>query len=458
MPVRLRITSVFAILVFFILGMLCVGIYYVSYTSRINTVKTRLTNRAITTARLLTQREIFDRELIRRIDSSTTISLKRIIVQAYDYKNQRVYNYVSEPGDQLAVTAELLDDARVKGSYFFERGGKEVAVYHFTDADARLVMVAAGEDVEGRQTLATLIRILVISLIAGLVIVILAGYFFSGVLLRPVRKISDEVNEISAQNLTRRVATGETKDEWYRLSATLNQLLDRLQESFETQRRFIANASHELSTPLTAISSQLDVCLQKPRDAEAYRRVMQSVAQDVHNMSLLTQTLLEFAKASGDPGGLDISRFRMDEVVLRLPAEVAKLNTAYQVKLMFGDLPENEDALLVLGNETLLLSALKNIVANACKYSPDNSAAVHFALQGTVLLLTVDDKGIGIPEEELPRIFQPFYRVQENISEAGFGLGLSLAQRIIKLHNGAINVQSTVGKGTRFTIELPASR
>ena len=457
MPVRLRITFVFAVLVFLILGMLCLGIYYVSYTSRINTVKTRLTNRAITTARLLTQQEIFDRELIRRIDSSTTISRKHIIVQAYDYKNQWVYNYVSQSGDQLEITSEVLDDARVKGRDFFEQDGKEVAVYHYTDADARLVMVAAGEDLEGQQTLSTLVRILAISLFAGLVIVILSGYFFSGILLRPVRNISNEVNEISAQNLARRIATGPSKDEWYQLASTLNQLLNRLQESFETQRRFIANASHELSTPLTAISSQLDVCLQNPRETDEYRRVIQSVSQDVHNMSLLTQTLLEFAKASGDPGGLEISRIRMDEVLLRLPAEVSKLNSAYQVKLVFDDLPEEEEALLVLGNETLLLSALKNIVGNACKYSSDNRAEVGFAVQEKNLVLTITDHGIGVPEEELSRIFQPFYRVRENISEGGFGLGLPLAQRIIKLHDGVIQVTSKVGEGTRFVVQIPAS-
>jgi signal transduction histidine kinase len=302
-----------------------------------------------------------------------------------------------------------------------------------------------------------LVRILAISLFAGLVIVILSGYFFSGILLRPVRNISNEVNEISAQNLARRIATGPSKDEWYQLASTLNQLLNRLQESFETQRRFIANASHELSTPLTAISSQLDVCLQNPRETDEYRRVIQSVSQDVHNMSLLTQTLLEFAKASGDPGGLEISRIRMDEVLLRLPAEVSKLNSAYQVKLVFDDLPEEEEALLVLGNETLLLSALKNIVGNACKYSSDNRAEVGFAVQEKNLVLTITDHGIGVPEEELSRIFQPFYRVRENISEGGFGLGLPLAQRIIKLHDGVIQVTSKVGEGTRFVVQIPAS-
>jgi signal transduction histidine kinase len=129
--------------------------------------------------------------------------------------------------------------------------------------------------------------------------VLAVGYFFSGRLLQPVRSITQDVADISAQNLVRRLATGSTKDEWYHLASTLNDLLNRLQESFDMQRGFIANASHELSTPLTSISSQLEVALQRERSAEDYRRVMQSTYQDVKHMSRLTHTLLEFRQSFG---------------------------------------------------------------------------------------------------------------------------------------------------------------
>jgi two-component system, OmpR family, sensor histidine kinase ArlS len=99
-----------------------------------------------------------------------------------------------------------------------------------------------------------------------------------------------------------------------------------LQESFELQRRFISNASHELSTPLTSISSQLEVAFQRDREASEYRQTMQSIYQDVSNMSKLTKTLLEFAKASGDPGGIEIHLVRLDEIILRIPAELSKVN------------------------------------------------------------------------------------------------------------------------------------
>jgi signal transduction histidine kinase len=458
MRVRSRITILFSTLVFIILSLVCSGIYYFSYQSRINTIKTRLANRAITTARLLSQREIFDKELVRRIDSSTTLSLKNKTVQAYDYHNKRIYRYSDMPDDTLHIDEETLDDARVKGEYFFATGKKEAVAYHYTDNDARIVVITAGEDEEGKESLKELLSILLLSFFIGNIFVLVSGYFFSRGLLLPVKKITEDVAEISAQNLTRRLETGTTKDEWYKLSHTLNQLLNRLQESFELQRRFISNASHELSTPLTSISSQLEVSLQREREAGEYRKVMQSIYQDVQNMGKLTQTLLEFAKASGNPGGLEINLIRIDEIILRLPAEMAKVNPAFSVKIRFDELPDEEEKLLAFGNETLLLTAIKNIVVNACKYSADHAALVVLTPSEHFLLITVQDKGAGIPPEELNNIFQPFYRVGEDRTAGGFGLGLSLADRIIKLHKGSIEVSSAPDQGTTFSIRIPAAQ
>lgn len=455
MPVRLRIMLLFSLFALIILGVVCGGIYYFSYQSRLNTIKNRLTNRAITTARLLSQQEIFDKEVVRRIDSLTTISLKNKTVQAYDYQNNRIYSYSDLPGDSIEIDKDVLDNARVNESYFFKPGNKEAIAYHYVDNNTRIVVVTAAEDVEGLLNLSRLLRILALSLLVGIIFVLISGFVFSGGLLLPIKKISRDAAEISAHNLARRIETGTTKDEWFQLADTLNQLLNRLQESFELQRRFISNASHELSTPLTSISSQLQVSLQREREAADYKRVMQSVYQDVQNMSKLTQTLLAFAKASGDKGGLEISLLRIDEIILGLPSETTKLNNQYAVHLEFEDLPEEEEKLLVFGNEALLLTAIKNIVVNACKYSPDHKAAVKLKAGGADLQIIVTDKGPGIPENKFSTIFQPFYRLDENTNTEGFGLGLSLADRIIKLHKGRINVTSKPGQGTTFTVHLP---
>lgn len=457
MSLRLRINLYFTLLVFFILILVCSSVYYISYTSRINNIKLRLTNRAVTTARLLSQAEVFDARQVQRIDAATTLSLKNKSVQGYDYKNNPVYRYSDIPGDTLSISPMVLDEARIKGSLYLELESREAVAYHYTDSSQRIVMIAAAYDEEGKRNLERLRNVLFLSLLGGVVVAFAGGYIFSKGLMLPVKRIADHVNDISAHNFTARIATGTARDEWHYLSETINSLLDRLQESFELQGRFIANASHELSTPLTSISSQLEVSLQRNRTEGEYRIVMESIYQDVRHMRKLTQVLLEFAKASGSASGLEINLVRVDEILLRLPADLVKTNAQYGVSLAFEELPSDEAQLLVLGNEELLFTAIKNIVANACKYSGNHQANVQLAFAGQELVITVQDTGIGIPADEIEKIFQPFYRVDESRHTSGFGLGLSLANRFIKLHKGRTTVSSAPGAGTLFTIYLPVA-
>ena len=457
MPVRTRITLLFTLMVLAILTLVCGSVYYFSFTNRIKDIQTRLTNRAITTGRLLSQTGVFDRKLIRKIDASTSVAMRDKVVEAYDSLDRRIYSYSDNPQDSIRTDRSAIDKARTKGSVYFTTGTKDAIAYYYQDENNRMVIIAGAYDEAGNEKLRHLRLVLSLSFIGGILISVIGGYLFSISLLYPLRRISDEVKEISARNLARRIhpAGGNSRDEWYYLSDTLNQLLNRLQESFEIQGRFISNASHELSTPLTSISSQLEVCLQRLRSIEDYHKVIQSVYQDVQQLNKLTQTLLEFARASGTASGLEIDLIRIDEVLLRLPGEITKTTPASSVTLDFDRLPEQEEELLVFGNEDLLFTAIRNVVSNACKYSDDHHATIRLSVQAKEIKITVEDKGKGIGESEWENIFQPFYRTDEGHSIPGFGLGLSLAMRIIKLHKGRISVDSVLGQGSVFLICLP---
>ncbi|HLZ87459.1 MAG TPA: HAMP domain-containing sensor histidine kinase [Puia sp.] len=458
MAVRTRITLLFTLLVVAILTLVCASVYYFSYTNRIKDIQTRLSNRAITTGRLLSQGGVFDQALIRKIDASTSMAMKDKVVEAYDRSDHRIYWYSDNPADTLRTDRNILDKARKsKDRIYFTQGIKDAIAFYYADENASFIIIAAAYDEAGNEKLRHLRLVLSLSFIGGILISVIGGYLFSISLLHPIKRIADEVNDISARNLTRRIrsATGDPRDEWYYLSDTLNQLLNRLQESFEIQGRFIANASHELSTPLTSISSQLEVALQRMRTMEEYRKVIQSVYQDTRQLSKLTQTLLEFARASGTAGGLEIDLIRVDEILLRLPAELTKANPLFTVTLDFDKLPEAEEELLVFGNEDLLFTAIRNIVTNACKYSDDHHATVRLTIQAKEIAIAVEDKGRGIGEEEWEKIFQPFYRSDDGLAVPGFGLGLSLSRRILQLHKGSVRLHSVVGKGSTFAITLP---
>ncbi len=458
MPVRIRITLLFVLFVFIIMSIVCGSVYYISSQERVKTMKTRLANRAITIGRLLARREIFDPNLIRQFDSLTAVSLRDKVIQVYDSTEREIYRYSDVPGDRIKVDKEELDDLRENNEeIYFESGTKEAIGYKYDDGNIRVFIISAANDADGRLNLVRLKTILLLSFVVGIISALIIGFIFSQRLLRPIKKIADDVGDISVQNFARRVSTGRIKDEWHYLADTFNQLLNKLQDSFELQRRFISNASHELSTPLTSISSQLEVILEKKRSTEEYHKVIRSVYHDVRHMGRLTQTLLEFASASGNKGGLDIDLVRIDEILMRVPSELSKLNNEFLVVLNFENMPEEEEKLLVFGNEDLLLTAIKNIALNACKYSNDREATISLRTIDNNIQIEIEDKGIGIPADEIENIFQPFYRANQGNEGRGFGLGLSMADRIIKLHKGSIKVDSAVNQGTKFTITMPSA-
>ncbi|MEO8569882.1 MAG: HAMP domain-containing sensor histidine kinase [Ginsengibacter sp.] len=455
MHVRIKITLLFSLIMSVLLALFCGFIYYFFYSIRLENIKAHLTNHVLTTANMLNEPGTFDQTLMKKIDSITVIPMNNKTIQVYNSRNEKIYENSDRPNDTLHITDDILNKARTEKKYFFMVGNKEAIACYDIRNNNRPVILAAAFDEEGKRNLNNLKIILLVSFICGNLIAFTSGYFFSRILLKPISKIADDVNDISAQNLGHRIKSGNVKDEWNYLTKTLNELLDRLQQSFEMQRRFISSASHELSTPLTSISSQLEVSLQRNRDAGEYREVMKSVYQDVRHLSKLTQTLLEFATVSGIRGGIEIDSIRIDEILMQLPGEIAKMNKEYSVKLEFDQLPENEEKLLVFGNAELLLTAIKNVVSNACKYSPDHLAKIGILVEAKEIIVSVEDKGKGVPENDLKNIFQPFYRTDDSKSISGFGVGLPLAHRIIKLHKGQIDVNSTVGKGTTFLIRLP---
>lgn len=458
MPLRLKITLVFSAIVFSILGLVSLLIYFYSFANRREYIDARLTNMAITTGRFLSRAETFNSPLIQKIDSLTAIAFTHKTVQVYDQLNKKIYSFNDDDEDALSVADSKLNDVRHRKKIYTLIKKRDVVFYHYTNDGFNLLIVAAGYDEFGRHYLNRLLFILVMSFLAGTILAIIIGYFFSARLLRPLGRIAFEVNEISAHSLTRRMKLGTSRDEWYYLSDTLNKLLDRLQESFELQRRFIANASHELSTPLTSISSQLEVTLQKERSTDEYQKVMQSIYHDIQHMGRLTHTLLELAKTSASKGGIEIKPVRIDEIILQMPSETAKVDRAYSVILEFGELPEEEEKLIVFGNEELLFTAIRNVVLNACKYSKNQQAIILLRTDEKNITVSIKNTGSGIPPHEYENIFQPFYRIGENRTTGGFGLGLSLAKRIVKLHNGDITVYSKQGEETIFNIHLGSAK
>ncbi|MBL7698813.1 MAG: HAMP domain-containing histidine kinase [Chitinophagaceae bacterium] len=454
MKTRHKITLLFSFLVTAILLVVSITVYYFTFLVRQDIFIKRLNSRANNNAQVYSYMSNADHEFLDRINKSSMEVLPEKTVEIYDKQGTLRYHYTTPPHDSAGVTKDVINSAMNNGRYFYKVGYREAVAVNFVDSGERFVVVVAAYDVDGWTLLKRLKRIFFISLLLGMIISLLAGHFFSLQLLKPVAQIISEVNDISSHNLSHRIKAGASQDELNQLANTFNDLLDRLQEYFTAQRRFISNASHELSTPLTSISSQLEVTMQRTRSTEEYQQVMQSVHEDVVQMRQLTKSLLEIAK-TGSEGSIELHEIRIDEVLFKVMADMKKTNSLYQVELNFSDPGEFESNFLVFGNVDLLYIAIKNIVENGCKYSPDHTSRVDLSFRNNNTIIEVRSKGKPIAPDDIEKIFQPFYRSSTSEGKSGFGLGLALAKRIIGLNKGSLAVTSDEENGTIFTIRIP---
>lgn len=454
MKIRNKITILFTLLVAVILLGLTVLVYYLSAVERTDVFNKRLRSRASNNAQIFDYFGDSSINMLRRIDAGSLGPLPLKSVKIIDTTGLVRYQYQSEGADSLNIDDARLVDIRSVGELYFASGKRDAVGLYYHTADKSFFIVVAAYDEEGRSRLSQLKQILLVTLIIGMLVTLVVGYLFSSQLVRPISQIISEVNNISSHNLSRRLATGTSKDELNQLAKTFNDLLNRLQESFNTQRRFISNASHELSTPLTSISSQLQVTLQNQRTVGEYQKVLQSIQEDVEQMRQLTKNLLEIAKTAGSQGSIELNEVRIDELLLKVIGDVKKISQSYTIELDIQDPPE-EERCMVFGNFDLLYIAVKNIVENGCKYSADKRSTVNVIFDQGNILIRVFNKGDVIAEHEIEQIFQPFFRGTHADDIKGFGLGLSLSRRIISLHKGEILVQSDLN-GTSFTIQLPS--
>jgi signal transduction histidine kinase len=273
--------------------------------------------------------------------------------------------------------------------------------------------------------------------------------------LAPISEVIQQVKTIYPQNVNQRLTIQNPKDEIGQLTATFNELLERLGEVFRLQNLFVSNVSHEMKNPLMKIGSQIDVALLKSRQPEEYLSILQSVRQDIREMGQLSNTLLELAKVSDLNHKLMYDEVRLDEIIWEAGDLLLQAENSYQVQVDFADELEEDSQLVVKGNAQLLKTAFVNLMENGCKFSENHSVKVslHFLKDFIEVQFTNQGK-MAKPDMDL--IFEPFYRSQNTANIKGYGVGLSLVNRIVKLHGGNIEVQSNDNQ-TVFQISLPYS-
>ncbi|MGZ3863625.1 MAG: ATP-binding protein [Bacteroidia bacterium] len=448
MKIRTRLAARFAIIVASLLILFATSVYYFSSTYRKKEFYERLTEKANNYAQLLIKLDKSNPDLIKIFDRNTAyLPNENIIV--YDGQNKLLFKTV-ENSD--TVNLSFLNRVRVAKEMRFTVSSDEVLAMVYQDPHYPFVVLVSAYDKYGLYKLHNLKIILITGLFFCILITVLAGWIYAGRALSPISGVITQVDKMSVANLAQRVEEGNGKDEIAQMAMTFNRLLDRIQNSFELQKSFVSNSSHEFRTPLTAITGQLEVALMSNKTAEEYKNILNSVLEDINNLSRLTNGLLELAQADMDISKLQIRPVRMDELLWHTRSYILKRRPKYTINIDIKEFPNDESKLVVHGSEQLLRSAIMNVIDNACKFSENTSVNIVFRGTDEFMEISFTDAGIGISQKDIQNLSQPFYRAGNAKSFPGHGLGLSLTYKIVHLYGGKISIASEVGKYTRVTM------
>jgi heavy metal sensor kinase len=266
--------------------------------------------------------------------------------------------------------------------------------------------------------------------------------------------MADQAREITGSNLHTRLDIGNAADELAVLAASFNELLSRLDQSFESMRRFVADASHELRTPISVIRGEADVVLSQERSASEYKEALAIILDESRRLSRLVDDLLNLARADAGYVRLQVRDFYFNDLLAECCRSVQTLASARNIQLECrtgGDLAFR-------GDEELLRRLVVNLLDNAIRYTPAGGrVSAELEAEGPDVRVRVSDTGVGIGPEAAPHIFERFYRADQARSRAdgGFGLGLSIVKWIAESHKGAVQLTTRPERGSVFTVTLP---
>lgn len=317
--------------------------------------------------------------------------------------------------------------------------------------------IVIGTRIDSAEDTISRIPVLLLGMdIIAILVAIAGAYLIIGKTLKPVNHIIERAYQIGDGDLHQRIAQIGSTREMIRLTSVLNVMLDKLQRLFESQKKFVQDASHEVRSPLAALSCRLEVALRQPRTAEEYRQVMEGALKDATRLKALTEDLFLLARADSDAAFIELREVDLPEILAVVHEQLKPLAETRGIDFSL----DAQAGCKVYGDFARLTQAFRNVAENALKYtSKGGHAYIRVRQEGDLIRTEIEDSGIGIPEAEQENIFRRFYRVDRarSRSDGGTGLGLAICDQIIRAHHGRIEVASTPAVGTRFTIYLDSA-
>ena len=449
MNIRTRITLQFLYISSLLLFLTTVSIYFYSSEIRKKEFYERLSQKAHITAQLFNRLPLNEIENEKLKDHSGFGFLPEESIYIFNNQDDLVYH-----SSELPLSDSKLIEKIKSGEHEFHFDN-DFEAYGYSYFSNSFVVIASAIDKFGLDGLNELKKILLVVFILGNILAAITGWFFAGRSIKPLYEVVSQVNNISVNQLNKRVEIDGNSDVVALISSTFNELLDRVEIAFQMQKQFVASASHELRTPLTIILGQLELALLNTRTPVQYQKILSSLTDDLKDLNNTANRLLLLAQADFQVENLDPKPFRIDECLWQINFEMQKRFPLAIVDIHFDVIPESESDFIIMGNEQLVKVAISNVVENSLKYSNPQFCSITLFAHNKEISVKMEDQGYGIHEDDIQKIFIPFYRANSSFVTSGHGLGLAMVKKIIQLHSGVIELKSELNKGTVVSISIP---
>jgi len=327
----------------------------------------------------------------------------------------------------------------------FSYKGSTGAALYYPDNEGNFIVLVTAVNTYGKEIQKHVLLLAITLLLLSSVLTFFMGKIYSGRILLPLQHLLKELGRIRGNNLGKRIKCSGNHDELDKLTASLNEMLDRIDNTLKSEKSFVSNASHELNNPITAIQGECEISLMKQRTPEEYIESLTRIATESERLSQLTRHLLFLSRQEND-----LLQNMVEDINLAiLLSELCEDNS--RINFIIQQSGSTNGSFMVSGNYYLTRTAIQNMLDNACKYS-EKEVEVILKDKKESIIIEIKDQGIGIPANELPNIFQSFYRASNTRNYAGQGIGLSLSLKILSLYGAKIEVDSQLNAYTHIFI------
>lgn len=453
MSLRVRYALFFNTFIAIILFSSLLSIYFLYKNYRAKDFNQRLTNESNAIYGELNLLSLSDSLNIDYIYQLNTNNLTEKQITIVSSKHLIRYNQPADSILDFLKRDSIYQIVKEKKLHTFSYKNREGVALYSEDNDTYVFVSAI--DKTGFRKLKNLSYILLIVFFGALSISIVVTFYFTKQALKPLIKLSNQIEDTTALNLTKQIDEANGNNEINMIAKNFNAMLKRLNNAFESQKTFVQNASHELRTPLATMLSQTEAALNRNLDIDGYKRVLESLKEDQTNLIELTNSLLLISQYEKINFLNTWPAIRIDELLYESIGDAKRLFDYIEIELNFENIPEKDTDLLIYSNDTLLKSAFRNLIKNAFYYSDNQKVTITIAIVKPYLKITFSNNGNQLSSNEIEKITMPFFRGKNASTKKGYGLGLSIVNRIIELHKGTLNYKAINQNENHFVIVLP---